>query len=503
MTDTPTIAPRRLITPAPFQPISMASAGADSRSIPVPLRAITVLLVLALAAVGLLLMLPRWTPPTPVAVDPAPARNSPANTSAEQVSAALPLDDEQATAGARRDAQDLLRATLTRLARLQASHVERWDRSGLHGLQEALSSGEKAYRETRYRAAQDAYRIALTQADQIDTRLPLVIARLLKEGDRALAAGNSAQADSAFGEVLAIRPEHREATLGRARAATLDRVLALVEQAEAYEQMGEEDKARAVYKDAAKLDEHTASVKAGRARLASSARARQLRTALSAGHLALARGDFNAARRAFQDAATLDDASAEVVAGQRETERRAAAAAIAAALDRATRAQSTEAWREAARSYGAALALDGDLSGVADRKRAAEQRAQLDEQLDSLRKDASALTEQNQRELAHSTLARAQAIATPGPRLRAQISALRSALELARAPLEVTLLSDGEAEVALDGIGSLGHFSEHRLDLLPGRYRALVRRAGHADVRIEFSLMPGASAPRISLQGAP
>ena len=187
---------------------------------------------------------------------------------------------------------------LARLVQLQASHVERWDRSGLHGLRESLSAGEKAYSETRFRAAQAAYRAALAHADQIEARLPVVIARLLKEGNGALLAGNSAQADTAFAQVLAIQPEHRAATLGRARAATLDRVLALVEQAEAYEQMGDEDKARAVYQDAAKLDAHSASVKAGHARLDSSARARQLRTALSAGHLALERGDFNAARRA-------------------------------------------------------------------------------------------------------------------------------------------------------------------------------------------------------------
>lgn len=140
---------------------------------------------------------------------------------------------------------------------------------------------------------------------------------------------------------------------------------------------------------------------------------------------------------------------------------------------------------------------------MADSKRAAEQRAQLDEQLESLRKDALALTDPRQHELANSTLARAQAIASPGPRLREQISALNIALGQARAPLEVTLISDGEAEVALDGVGSLGRFSEHRLSLLPGRYRAVLRRDGQADERIEFSLMPGASAPRISLQGAP
>ncbi|CAN0505388.1 unnamed protein product, partial [Phaeothamnion confervicola] len=139
-------------------------------------------------------------------------------------------DDEQATAGARRDAQDLLRATLARLAQLQASHVEQWDRSGLYRLREALSAGEKAYSETRFRAAQEAYRAALAHADQIETRLPQVIADLLNEGNGALLAGNSAQADTAFTQVLAIRPAHPEATLGRARAATLDRVLALVEQ---------------------------------------------------------------------------------------------------------------------------------------------------------------------------------------------------------------------------------------------------------------------------------
>lgn len=468
-----------------------------------PLAAITVLLVLALIALGLLMMLPRRAPPTLTPVDPIQAKDTAAGMSAAQLAPDLPLDDEQATAGARRDAQHLLRAALARLAELQASHVERWDRSGLHRLQEALSAGEKAYSETRFRAAQDAYRSALAHADQIEARLPKVIASLLKEGNGALLAGNSAQADAAFAQVLAIQPEHREATLGRARAATLDRVLALVEQAEAYEQMGEEDKARAVYQDAAKLDEHSASVKAGRARMDSSARARQLHTALSAGHLALERGDFNAARRAFQAAATLDKHNQEVVAGQRETERRAAAAAIAASLERATRASSTEAWREAASGYGAALALDGELSGVADSKRAAEQRAQLDAQLASLRKDALALTEPRQRELANNTLARAQAITSPGPRLRAQISALNIALRQARTPLEVTLISDGEAAVALDGAGSLGRFSEHRLSLLPGRYRALLRRDGQADVRIEFSIMPGAVTPRISLQGAP
>ncbi len=461
------------------------------------------MLVLVLAAVALLMMLPRWAPPTSSVTNTTAGKASPATTLAAQAVPHTPPDDQQLTAIARRTAQILLRASLARVVALQAHQVESWDRSGLHHLQEHIADGEKAYSEARFRAAQDAYRAALTQAARVEAELPTVIASALKQGEAALQLGNSAQATAAFTQVLAIAPDHHDANLGRARAATLDRVRALVEQAEAYEQMGDEDQARAVYNDAARLDARTASVKAGLERLANHARAGRLRAALSEAHVALERGDFNTARLAFKRAAALEPQAAEVIDGQRETERRAAAADIALALERAAHAVKSEAWSEAARDYGAALTLDAELGVAADGKREAEQRAQLDEQLESLRKDAFALTEQSRRDVASNTLARAQAIAPAGARLRAQIAALNTALREAREPVNVTLLSDGQTEVSLVGVGALGRFTEHPLTLVPGRYRAVGRRDGQADVRIEFIITPGANAPRITVPGAP
>jgi len=462
-----------------------------------------VMIILALAAVVLLMNLPRWAPPKPAISLPTPNGAAAAAAMAEPAAPEAPPDDDELTGIARRNAQILLRASLARVTELQARQVESWDRSGLHQLNEHILHGEKAYTEKRFRAAQDAYRAALTEAARLEARLPAVIAELLAEGENALEQGNSAQAATAFEHVLAMAPEQREARLGRARAGTLDRVRALVEQAEAYEQMGEADKARAVYDDAARLDARTASVKTGLARLDRQAREQRLRDALSAGHVALERGDFTGARQAFKRAAAIDAHSADVLAGQRETERRAAAAEIATALERANRAVKNEAWLDAARSYGAALALDAELSVAAEGKRAAEQRAQLDGQLENLRKDVLALATEPRRALAIETLSRARAVPQAGARLRAQMAALDSALRQAREPVEVTLLSDGQSDVSLDGRGALGRFSQHQLTLAPGHYRALVRRDGQTDVRIEFTITPGAGAPRITLKNAP
>ena len=493
------VVPRR-IRPANFQPAPPPSAADTVRLRAFPRATLVIVVTLMLATAGLLIMLPRWAPSPGSATTPLRLTAPPTTITA---SAVAPPADEQATAIARTTAQILLRASLARVTQLQALHAQHWDRAGLHGVQEHINAGEKAYREQRFRAAQDAYRLALAQAAQVEARLPAVITALLQTGKTALEKGNSAQSTAAFDQVLAIYPDHPRATFGRARALILDRVQALIEQAEAYEQMSEHDQARVVYDDAKRLDPHTNRVAAGLARLDKIALAKRLGDALSQGHVALERGDFNAAGLAFKRAATLDGQSSEAQAGQRETARRATAASIVTQLDSATRAVRNESWREAVRHYSAALALDHELGTTRGGKLAAEQRAQLDTQLANLGQDMLALTDERQRVLAERVLTRAKGIAQAGPRLRGQIATLHTALRVAREAQQVTLLSDGKSEVSIDGIGKLGRFTTHTLKLTPGRYRANSHHDGQTDVRIEFTIAPGTAAPRITLQSAP
>ncbi len=247
-----------------------------------------------------------------------------------------------------------------------------------------------------------------------------------------------------------------------------------------------------------------ASVKAGARATRCQARAQQLSAALSDGHRALARDDYSAAREAFKRAAALDGQAEEVTAGLRETNRRATAAAIASALERAgARAQerSLAAGRAQPMARRSRSMPNSTTQRRANSKRA--QRAALDAQLESLRQDVLALAAGAPREAAQRALARAQTIAQPGPRLRTQMAALSQALREAREPLTVTLQSDDANEVEVEGVGALGRFKERQVTLTPGRHAAVVHRDGAAPLRIEFDIAPGARAPRVILKSAP
>lgn len=450
-------------------------------------------------------MLPRWAPPPAAAiVAPAAAPNvTETLSSTASLPAAAETGDDKTSVAARRLAQELLRATLTKLEQLNKAQAESWGRAEMHRLAAAIALGEKAYREQRFRAAQDAYREALAQAARLAARLPEVIKALIEQGDLALANGRSAQAATAYIQVLAIVPDHPAATKGRTRAANLDRVRALVEQAEAYEAMGAEDKARATFGAALQLDGQTTSASAGLARLDRAAHARRFQLALSEGHAALARDDYNGARQAFQRAAALQPQAAEISVALKETESRATAAAISAHLREAKRAKQGEAWSEAARHYAAALALDAQLSTTADDQREADQRARLDTLLESLRNKPADLIEPTARDAATRALATAQALPSAGPHLQAQVAALTTALRQAREPVTVRLHSNGFTRVSIAGVGDLGSFALHPLALMPGRYSALGRRDGYRDVRIEFEVAPAASALAITVQCDP
>ena len=452
---------------------------------------------------AVLLALPRWTPPAATLVTPpvnavtVPA----AATAIVPASPATPSSGaEDQTPTARKTAQELLRAALAQQAQLVATQAETWARSDLHAAATTIAAGEKAYREDRYRAAQDRYRDALTALAALEARLPSVIAALIARGDQALAAGDSAAAEAAFAQVLAIRPQHPGASAGRARAANLDHVLALIGQAEGYEHLGAIDKARAAFKEARSLDDHNAVAAAGLARLEQGERAAQFQTVMAQGLTALARGDHGAARQAFVRADSLQPHSAEAAAALKQTANAAAAQEIRAALEHAQRAEHDEAWRDAARHYDAAIALDRDLLDAEAARRNAQVRADLDARLEVYRADPLSLITDSARADAAQLLTSARAVSKPGRRLTQQINAVDSALRLAHTPVRIALRSNGATAVSIESGDHLAPFSEHALELAPGRYLARGYRDGYRDVRVEFSIVPAAPAPTITIQ---
>ena len=107
-----------------------------------------------------------------------------------------------------------------------------------------------------------------------------------------------------------------------------------------------------------------------------------------------------------------------------------------------------------------------------------------------LRKERDRLIDARIMRLAQETLAEAEAIANPGPRLQGQIAAAQDTLTYASTPVAVTMTSDGLTDITLLRVKRLGTLAEQTLSLRPGLYTAVGMRNGYRDVRVKFEVRP-------------
>jgi serine/threonine protein kinase len=162
--------------------------------------------------------------------------------------------------------------------------------------------------------------------------------------------------------------------------------------------------------------------------------------------------------------------------------------------------ESREDWRGALAQYTAALAIDPHLTFALEGRERADKRAALVEALDFHLQRPHRLSAAAVAREAEGLLERARGAEPPGPALQARIVALEAALAVARTPVAVVIESDGLTELTLSRVGRLGPLTRRSLELVPGHYTLTGTRRGYRDVRRQFSLMPGAPTPTVSLR---
>lgn len=455
--------------------------------------------VLGLGALFVVAVLPRLvggpaSPTAPRAQQPAPSgAESPAS---ETVAVPETANDPQA----RSDTQQQLRDTLEQIAQLEAMQAEQWARAELHALRQRVADGEAAYREKRYVAAQNIYVEVRRKVDRLLTEVPDIVGALLDAGELALDTDRSADAVSAFEQVLAMAPDNARARRGLERARSLDQVNALIAQAEGYEALGQVDKATAAYREALALDADAAHAAGAIARIERDQRQQRFMREMSAGFAALDKGSYDRARKAFNRAKAIDPGSEEVAEALAQLENRAASAAIERNLASARKAEAAEDWDQALKAFEAALAVDARLSPAIAGKQRAARRRELDAALIGYLARPQRLSDAAVHEQASAVLARAQALGSSDRRLTQQIGQLGRQLELARTPVSVRFVSDQATRVTVYRVGELGTFASHTLDLLPGSYTVVGQRDGYRDVRVEFAVSHAASPQQVDVR---
>jgi tetratricopeptide (TPR) repeat protein len=448
--------------------------------------------LLVAAAVFVFALFPRLMDKSqdrPAAAAPAPPPSAPA---AAQLSA-------EEIAALKSQADALLAKLLSQQSQLDELHAESWGAEQYARYKELGNGGEDAFLANDYAKAVAQYTDATNVGAELLARSAEIVQRALAAAQAAFAAANAGVAIAQYDVVLGIEPENAAAKAGRARAARLPEVLALVERGNAERDAGEPQKALATYREALAIDPHWEPASRALAAVSAGVRDSDFELAMSQGSKALAAEDYAEAKSLFQAALALRPQAREAQDGLSEAQEGAKLGKIALTEARALAFERRELWDQAIAQYQGALADDPTLVFARTGLERSESRAGLDAKLRNLIDNPTLLFGDTVLADARQLVVEARAVAEAGPVLKDQTDKLDRLVTLAATPIAVQLQSDQHTEVTVYRVGSLGAFAAKDLQLRPGTYTAIGSRNGFRDVRQTFTVVPGRTLPPISV----
>jgi tetratricopeptide (TPR) repeat protein len=450
------------------------------------------LVVLGVVAVAVVfVVLPKWVASERPAQPAAAAVVAPPK--AEEQPAEKKELDFAALAKAKQAAEEVRAGVDERLQKLNERAVAQWGGEELSRANSLLASADQDVIAREYTKAEEKLNEIPPLLDILEKRAPLVFAEQLKAGAQALQDGRSEDAKAAFELALKLEPNNQIASRGLKRAGTLDQVLALLTTAERQEKEGDATSASDNFRQALALDSDANRASEGLARISSRQASDAFASAMARGYSALAATNYSQAREAFEQARRIRPDAPEIAQALLQIEQEQRTGVIGVKLVQAQKLESQEKWAEALKEYRSVLDLDTTVAAANDGVARAGPRAALNEQLELYLTQPERLFSQSVRVVAKETLARASAIANPGPILSRQVKTLGEWLARADVPVPVALQSDNLTQVTIYRVGALGAFEQRSLQLVPGSYTVVGTRPGYRDVRREISVMPGAA----------
>ena len=476
--------------PAKTESVDSGSDGGQPRLVVIALATAAVLMVFVF------FVLPQLVTPDDVApglIEPEQAASSGnivasgsvANDTGNERS---PFAEAQESA-LRRDAQEVLQSLLTLHESLAERGVAKW--GAIYG--EALghaTAGDTAYRERDFTGAAEEYQLALDQLLELEARLPERIEALYDTLVSAIESGNVLAAQARFSELTEMAPTDIRLIALEDRLAALPAVIAALDTAAEREASGNLGAAMEAATDATLADPAHQRADARLSELRTAMTRQQFTDAMTAGYGAMGAKAFDSAEQQFQSAAKLIPSAPEPGAALIELEQARTQNTLLGLREQGTQAEREERWADAVGLYQQALEIDALMLFATEGVARAEPRADLDTRLETMPKERDRLIDARIMRLAQDTLAEAEAIADRGPRLQAQIAAVRDTLAYASTPVAVTMTSDGLTDITLLRVRRLGTLAQQTLSLRPGVYTAVGIRRGYRDVRIKFEVRP-------------
>ena len=357
---------------------------------------------------------------------------------------------------------------------------------------------EKALEAHRDGDSESAVRLLTGAAQEAEEWVRREEARFriaLQAARDAYAAGNASDARMHIAQALRQRPDDSEAKRWEARIAHLPELLAERRKAEDARVAGRLREERAALRRIVVLDPEDAGARERVAAIDRELREQAFAQAVAQGRQAVENRTLEPAKQALAEAHRLDPEHADTRQLQTQV------AALERTLDRdghlaaAEQAAGRDDWEAALAAFEAARAIepthDAAVRGSGLATRIVEAQRAVDEFLSRPER----LGAPRVADAARDALRRTAALTALSPRLANGAAGLERAIEAARTPVPVLIVSDEETEIGIRGVGTVGRVRERTIDLLPGQYVFEGKRRGYRSKLVDVVVQANLDAP--------
>ena len=396
---------------------------------------------------------------------------------------------------ARTNAEQTLQSLLHLQAALELANAGTWAEPEWSRSFDEADRGDRLFSQRRFREAGHHYATALQLLEQLRDSRDQRLSAALDAGQRALEDNDADTAISQFELALLIEPAHEIARRALTSARVREEVLRQMNTGKDASEDGDLEAAEAAFRKAAELDDSYEPAQRHLKQVTAELADQRFNTALNRALGALDAGRLSDAEASLDEASALQPDSQVVGNARKRLILVRQQAALAGLRGKASASTRKEDWKSASAYYRKALAIDANTAFARNGLALAQERILLHQQLDHYLEDPDRLFSAEPRNNAARLLSSAGSIPDNEPLLSRKIARLSQYLSEAQTPVQVTLRSDGETEVALYHVARLGRFHTRELELLPGTYTLSGSRPGYRDVRVVFTLKPGRSPP--------
>ena len=396
------------------------------------------------------------------------------------------IDEYIQSISAKQEAQDGFNTIMQRIKELDVSRNLMPE--AIEAANTAAAESSRYFKEGSFLAAKRALDAGFAELDKlVQARTELIGSSLLR-GQQALSQGKKDAAASAFSTVLQMVPGNEDAAQGLKRAETIDRVYALLLQADGQEKQGQFKAASESYRKAFELDPLSARAQEGQSRAARLDKDSRYNNAVAAAQAAFSRSDWEGAIEQAQSALQVYPDKTEIQALIATSKRNEHVSAVNRALQKGFAAEKAYEWTSAQAAYREVHALEPNQKEATEGIVRAGTMLRALAEYEAKIQEAEKLEQQAEFQRAIQTynnaIGKKPAYLAPSDR----VIQLNKRLQVQNTLVPVTFSSDNNTMVSISGILEPQKVTNKTLQVPPGDYNVVGRRKGYQDVVMKLQV---------------